>query len=219
MTNAGIRLRVSTSAQDEASQEPQVHAWVAQHGYTVAEEYRVHGMSAYHGRHEPELRRAMADMKAGRIEVLVVWKSDRIDRQEKLGALIKEAQGYGGRIEFVTEPELNALSGLGGRMMTVVKEFMNAEESRTKSDRTMIKQAALRSSGSFVGKAPYGLRIEALTNRAGASFKTLFPIHDEARVVARIFDEAANAVSLAQVARNLHADEFRISAPGRGKPR
>jgi DNA invertase Pin-like site-specific DNA recombinase len=154
---AGRWLRVSTMAQDEAWQEPDVDRWIAQQGYAEGPTYRVHGASAFHGKHEPELRRVLDDMRAGRISVLVVWKSDRIDRHEKLGALLREAQGYGGRIEFVTEPELNMLAGLGGRVMTVVKEWSNAEESRSKSDRVKAKHAALRASQSWAsGKAPYG---------------------------------------------------------------
>jgi DNA invertase Pin-like site-specific DNA recombinase len=198
-TRAGRWLRVSTMAQDEASQEPQVDAWVRDHEYEVAETYRVHGASAFHGKHEPELRRAMADMKAGKITVLVVWKSDRIDRQERLGALIKEAEGYGGRIEFVTEPELNMLSGLGGKIMTVIKEYVNAEESRTKSERVKIKQAFLRAEGSFAsGSAPYGYDIVPTDDGR----KTLKP-NAFAWVVTRIFRDVGEGNSYASVADGL----------------
>src|SRR5258708_6246375 len=75
---AGKWLRVSTMAQDEQSQEPDLDRWISQYGYEAGPTYRVQGLSAYHGKQEPELRRAMADMKAGRLSVLVVWKSDRL---------------------------------------------------------------------------------------------------------------------------------------------
>jgi DNA invertase Pin-like site-specific DNA recombinase len=169
----------------------------------MVEEYRVHGASAFHGKHEPELRRAMADMSAGRITVLVVWKSDRIDRQEKLGALINEARSYGGRIEFVTEPELNALSGLGGRVMTTVKEWVNAEESRTKSDRVKAKHDKLRRLGSFAtGRAPYGYSIVPAGTKEGIAVKTLVP-NESAPIVRRIFEDVAKGITLGQLARAL----------------
>jgi DNA invertase Pin-like site-specific DNA recombinase len=103
MTRAGRWLRVSTSGQDEASQEPDIDRWIEQRGYEVAETYRVHGESAYHGKQEPELRQMIADMKSGKIEVLVVWKSDRLERRGAyaLMGLIAEATKAGGRIEFV----------------------------------------------------------------------------------------------------------------------
>lgn len=90
---AGRRLRVSAAGQDEASQEPDIDQWIGQRGYEVGPTYRVHGDSAYHGEHEPEFRRAMADLTAKRIDVLVVWKSDRIERRGAyaLMGLISEA--------------------------------------------------------------------------------------------------------------------------------
>jgi site-specific DNA recombinase len=205
--SAGRWLRVSSMGQDEASQEPDVDRWIADREYEVYDTYRAHGASAFHGRHEPELRRAMAEMKAGRIRALVIWRSDRVDRQEKLGALIKEAQEYGGRLEFVKEPELNALSGLGGRVMTVIKEFVNFDESKTKSDRVKAKQARLRSLGSFAsGKAPTGYDI-ALTGEVveKTPLKTLRP-NGYAPVIRRVFAEAAAGKTMGDIARGLTAD-------------
>lgn len=198
---AGRWLRVSTNAQDEASQEPDLDAWITQHGYTPGPTYRVHGKSAFHGEHEADLREAMADMKAGTINVLVVWKSDRIDRQEKLGALMREAQGYGGRIEFAKEPELNMLAGLGGRVMTVVKEWTAYDESKTKSDRVKAKQAGLRAAGSFMsGLVPYGYDIVKADGR-----KTLVP-STTAPVVARVFRMVAEGATLYDVVRWLETE-------------
>jgi hypothetical protein len=47
---AGHWLRVSTMSQDEASQEPDLDRWISQHGYKVGPTYRVHGLSAFHGK-------------------------------------------------------------------------------------------------------------------------------------------------------------------------
>lgn len=192
---AGRWLRVSTAGQDEASQEPDVDRWIAEHGYAVGATYRARAASAFHGKHEPLLRDALEDMKAGKINVLVVWKSDRIDRQEKLGSLLKEAEGYGGRIEFAKEPELNMLTGLGGRVMTVVKEYMNAEESRTKSDRVTIKHAALKAAGSVVGKVAWGYEIE---QRDG--IKIPVPTTDARVWVPRIHEWSLQGFSLNTIA-------------------
>jgi hypothetical protein len=37
-------------SQDEASQEPDLDRWISQHGYKVGPTYRVHGLSAFHGK-------------------------------------------------------------------------------------------------------------------------------------------------------------------------
>lgn len=214
---AGRWLRVSSDGQDERSQEPDVDAWIAARGYAAGPTYRVHGKSAFHGKHEPQLREAMADMAAGKITVLVVWKSDRIDRQEKLGALIKEAESYGGRIEFAAEPELNGLTGIGGRVLTVIKEYINADESRTKSDRVKSKRRlridAVRPDGGhgyLWGQCPYGWQIEC-AEMCGDPVKCDHPrviVHDDdaAPVIKQIFASYTDGgLSIAQIARTLDA--------------
>jgi hypothetical protein len=86
-------------------------------------------------------------------------RADR--REEQPRADIAEARRYGGRIEFATEPELNLVNelnggGQGGRLTTVVKGYMAAEESRTKSDRVGIKVTASKASGTLWGRPPWG---------------------------------------------------------------
>ncbi len=205
MTKAGRWLPVSSSHQDEANQEPDVDRWIAQRGYEVAETYRVHGQSADHGEHEPELRRALADIKAGKIEVLVVWKSDRLERRGAyaLMGLIREAMLVGGRLEFVTEPALNNASDpIAGPMLQAFYGAMGQHDSQTKSDRTAIKQAALRAAGSYaMGQVPYGYDIVTLPDGR----KTLWP-NVAAPVVARIFKEVAAGSTFSEVARGLTAD-------------
>jgi DNA invertase Pin-like site-specific DNA recombinase len=203
---AGRWLRVSTGAQDEASQEPSIDDWCKQHGYEVAETYRVHGQSAYHGKHEPELRKAMADLKAGKIEVLVAWKSDRLERRgaRALMGLIAEAAESGGRIEFTTEPGLNGISDpIAGPLLQAFYGAVAQHESSTKGDRIRAKQAALRAAGSFAsGFAPFGFRIAV----AEDGRKTLEPDPDEAPAVKRIFREVAGGATPGQLARALTID-------------
>ena len=211
MTKAGRWLRVSTSGQDEQSQQPDIDRWIEQRGYEVAETYRVHGESAYHGKQEPELRRAMADVKAGRIEVLVCWKSDRLERRGAyaLMGLIREAVEYGGRIEFVTEPALNNASDpIAGPMLQAFYGAMGHHESKTKSDRTSLGQAQRRAVGSFFGgDKPYGYDSVALDDGR----RTIKPNAD-APVVARIFEEAAAGATFYKIAKGLTADG--IPTPG-----
>src|SRR5690349_17986838 len=102
---AGRWLRVSTTGQDEASQVPDVDKWCETRSYDVAHTYTVHGGSAFKGnaKFDREWAKVLADFKAGRITVLVVWKSDRLDRKLNMLNMIAEVVKVGGRMEFVTE--------------------------------------------------------------------------------------------------------------------
>ena len=208
MTNAGIWLRVSTKAQDEASQIPDIQKWCETLGYDVKREYVVHGKSAYHGKHQKALDEMFADMEAGVFEVLVVWKQDRIERRGMEAALnlISRAKQAGGRIEFAAEPHLNKLNNMGDRLSYVLMAEVANTESKNKSDRILIKQKALRASGSFVGKVCYGYEIITTTDREGKPFKTLAPRDGEAQVVARIFADVANGIPVSRVARALGSE-------------
>lgn len=211
MTNAGIWLRVSTNAQDEASQLPDIQAWCEVCDYTVTREYVIRGKSAYHGRHQKTLDEMFADMQSGAFEVLVVWKQDRIERRGMEAALnlISRAKQAGGRIEFASEPHLNKLNDMGGRISYVLMAEVANQESKTKSDRILIKQRALRASGSFVGKVSYGYEIITTTDRDGKPFKTLGPRDAEAEVVERIFRDVASGIPVMRVARALHTEGIR----------
>jgi hypothetical protein len=67
---AGIWLRVSSGEQEEALQLPQVLKHCADHNYRPAKWYIIHGKSAYHGKHQKDLDRALEDMRHGETHVL-----------------------------------------------------------------------------------------------------------------------------------------------------
>src|ERR1700722_19535962 len=102
---SGRWLRVSTGAQDEASQLPDLVKWEQAHGYDVRAEYTVHGKSAYHGQQDAALDQVISDMQDGKISVLVVWASDRIERRGAYNAfdLARRVREAGGRIEYVKD--------------------------------------------------------------------------------------------------------------------
>jgi len=177
---AGRWLRVSTGNQDEGNQVPDVDAWCDSHGYDVTQTYVLHGKSAFKGskKFDQTWAQVLSDMRSGKITVLVVWKTDRMDRKLNTIQMIKEAVDAGGRIEFVTQPHLNDLSTMGGRIALKVQEEIAHEESKIKSDRIIAEHEKLRRKGSVIGRAPYGCRIEF---RNG--IKVLAPVPAEAAVI------------------------------------
>jgi DNA invertase Pin-like site-specific DNA recombinase len=206
---AGRWLRASSDRQDELNQEQGIDAYIAARGYDPAKTYIAHDKSASKNEHLPLLREALADMAAGRISVLVVRNTDRIDRTENLGQILKLAEASGGRIESVTEPWLADLSGLGGKVMTGVTEWINAEYSRKLSVNVKDAQARLRLLGSYAhGEAPYGYSVAALDDGK----KTLVHVPGEAEAVKMIFALAGKGLSLRKIAKAL--DAAGIAAPG-----
>jgi DNA invertase Pin-like site-specific DNA recombinase len=206
---AGRWLRVSGDTQDLQNQVAGIDGYIEARGYETTKTYEAHALSASKNEHLPLLREALADMAAGRISVLIVRNTDRIDRTENLGQILKLAEASGGRIESVTEPWLADLSGLGGKVMTGVTEWINAEYSRKLSVNVKDAQARLRLLGSYAhGEAPYGFAVAALDDGR----KTLAHVPGEAEAVKMIFALAAAGLSLRKIAKAL--DAAGIAAPG-----
>lgn len=166
---AGVWLRVSSGGQDEANQEPDVLAYCAAKGYTVARRYTVHAKSAYHGDQQPDLDQAVADMRSGKITVLVIWHSDRLERRKGKALLdtLEEFEKAGGRVESVREPMLGALD-FGGQVLTFIQGLVNHEKSRHISEQTGLARTRIRSNMALDGRPPWGYAAAGPEVRAAA---------------------------------------------------
>jgi DNA invertase Pin-like site-specific DNA recombinase len=169
---AGIWLRVSSGAQDEQNQLPEDLAWCEAHGYEVRVTYTVHGKSAFKGnkKFDQAWAKVLADLKSGVIRVLVVWKQDRLDRKLATFQMLAQVVEAGGRVEFVTQPHLNDLTTMGGRIALKVEEEIAHAESQTKSDRSRIDIAAKHAAGSLHGRPCWGYEV-ACTQACGKTGK------------------------------------------------
>ena len=201
--HAGMWLRVSSSGQDEQSQGPANAAWITAHGYDLARTYTVHGRSAYKGNKafDEEWAKVLEDMRTGVISVLVVWKQDRIDRKLQTFQMLAQVVEAGGRVEFVTQTHLNDLTSMGGRISLKVQEEIAYAESKDKSDRVKIKQAALRSKGSVVGRAPWGFTIELV-----GLVKKFVPTDEAKRLIPEVFSRCIAGESFDSIAKWLTAE-------------
>jgi DNA invertase Pin-like site-specific DNA recombinase len=215
MTERSARwIRVSTGTQDEASQVPDIDKHVAANGYVPSGiDYVVHAKSAYHGKQDKDLDRAIADIEAGRFDVLVCWVSDRIERRgaAKLFELMARAKQAGGRIEFAREPHLNEASNELSDVMLALAATMARQESRRKSERVVIKHDSLRAKNSLTGTVPWGYeRVEldgVKSMRLTATGRKWLPV---------IFEMVASGDSLGKVARFLMASRVPTSSRGNG---
>lgn len=200
---AGIWLRVSTGDQDEQNQLPDITAWCENHGYDVAEQYVIHGKSAHKGNKafDRTWAKVINDMLLRKITVLVVWKHDRIDRKLNTFPMLAQVVEAGGRVEFVTQPHLNDLTTMAGRISLKVTEEISYAESRDKSDRIKIANATIRRNGSNPGRAPWGYA------SVGDKYnKRLEPTDDGRKYVPQIFERIADGQSLVTVQAWFYAE-------------
>lgn len=79
MPRAALYVRCSTERQDTAMQVEELQAVARQRGWDVVDVYEDAGVSGT-ARSRPALDRLVADAKAGRVDVVVVWKLDRLAR-------------------------------------------------------------------------------------------------------------------------------------------
>jgi DNA invertase Pin-like site-specific DNA recombinase len=198
---AGVWLRVSSNRQDEESQRPDVMRWADTHGYRVTSEYVIHGKSAFKGsrKFDQTWQRVLDDMRSGRITILVVWKQDRLDRKLNTFQMLAQVVESGGRVEFVTQPHLNDLTTMGGRIALKVQEEIAYAESKDKSDRIYIKNNALRLAGSVTGKPNWGYEIK----KSGTGLKVFTPTAEGRKYVPVIFRMVIEGKSQLEVAEFL----------------
>jgi DNA invertase Pin-like site-specific DNA recombinase len=211
MERSGRWLRVSSNRQDEQDQVPDCQRWESAHDYDVKRIYTVHGGSAFKGnkKFDDEWAKVIRDIINGVITVLVVWKTDRIDRKLNTYQMIKEVVEAGGRVEFVTQPHLNDLSHMGGRVALKVQEEVAYEESVVKSDRTLNTHAILRSNGFITGRPMFGYTI------VGAKKSKRYEVDENLRpIVVEIFNRCIAGDSLVTIARWL--DSKGIATPRGG---
>lgn len=124
--HVAIYLRVSTSGQDLAAQEPDLRAWTAQHGNGRAVVwYRDTGTGATLAR--PGLAALERDVRTGLVDTIVVWRLDRLGRTavETLSFLAQlEEQGVA---FFSLRDGFDARSATGRLLRTILAGFAEYE--------------------------------------------------------------------------------------------
>lgn len=163
---AGRWLRVSTKGQDEKNQESDVDAWIASHGYELGEcgpnsdgTYRLKA-SASKGMQQEMLDLVVEDMRENRITVLVVWKSNRIERRGAWNAfdLARKVRDAGGRIEYVVDAYLNDTNSMSDVMLALAAT-KDKQYSQDLSDAIRAAQERIRSNNGVVTCLPWGYHL------------------------------------------------------------
>ncbi len=176
---AAIYTRVSTDEQDTGNQRLALDAIVNQREYKL---YRVYSEneSAWKAGHQAELARLIADAKAGRFEVLVVFALDRLSRQGSLAilSLWHKLQLLGVTIVSLNEPWAEAPGELGEILYSITGWVARMESTR-KSQNTKAGMANARIHGTKSG-IPIGKRGKDKHKRTRRTRRELVKVRIEA---------------------------------------
>lgn len=162
---AALLARVSTGEQDTANQVAQLEAWAAQRGLAVVARY-CRQESAWKGAHRV-LEEVLADARAGRFDVLLVWALDRLSRAGPLATLqlVDRFGRLGVQVLSHQEPWAEASGELQDLLLAVVG-WIARWESRRRSERTKAGLERARAAGKHLGR-PAGSKDRKRRRRSG----------------------------------------------------
>ena len=128
----------------------------------------------------PALQKLLTDLKAGKIDCVVIYKVDRLSRSLlDFARLMEIFEQHGVSLVSVTQP-LNTTSSLGRLTLNILLSFAQFEREMI-ADRTRDKMAAARRKGKWVGGIP------VLGYDVAPGGGKLVVNHEEARHVRAIF--------------------------------
>ena len=144
----------------------------------------------------PALQRLLRDVEAGLVDVVVVYKIDRLSRSlTDFAKLVELFERHGVTFVSVTQ-QFSTTSSMGRLTLNVLLSFAQFER-EVIGERIRDKFAASRRKGMWMGGfVPLGYRVED---------RRLVVVEEEAELVRRVFARFAALGSALQVARELNA--------------
>ncbi|NLA09521.1 MAG: recombinase family protein [Microbacteriaceae bacterium] len=169
--------------------------------YEVVAEYVDDNVSGYKARGEGTgFARLLDDARAGRFDVLIVRKLDRLGRSLSALEALTAA-----RVNTVTTDGALDLASPSGRLVANVLTSVSRAESEIKAERRVFANADRRLSGiPTSGRVPYGYRWVPTAERDGDGHAYVYD-GERAGDVLAIFDAFLAGVPLGSIARDLNA--------------
>src|SRR5271169_2222995 len=148
----------------------------------------------------PALKRLMADIRAGKVQTVVVYKVDRLTRSlSDFARLIELFEARGVSFVSVTQ-QFNTTTSMGRLMLNVLLSFAQFEREVT-GERIRDKIAASKKKGMWMGGTPpIGYELKD---------KKLLVNQKQVKVVRRIFGRYAALKSVAKLCRELKVQGYR----------
>ncbi len=149
-----IYLRVSSKQQDHASQMPDLERWVAAHdGQVVWYRDKFTGKTM----DRPGMERLLTDLRAGKVERIVVWRLDRLGRTTKgLCQLFDELTER--KVDLVSMKDGFSLASPAGRLHARILASVAEYETEVRAERVAAGQAVARRKGKRWGGSKKGWR-------------------------------------------------------------
>ena len=207
--HTAIYPRVSSRSQDTKSQEPDLKRWAqAQDADTPVRWYR----DKFTGKtmDRPGFNRLLADVEAGKVARVVVWRLDRLGRTAKgLTALFEDLLARG--VDLVSLKDGLDLVTPAGRLMANVLASVAAYETEVRAERIVAGQAAAREAGKTWGGSAKGRRLKVTA--------------EQEAIVRRLEGEGAGVSAMARATGLSRPTIYRVlgseatSRPARGSRR
>ena len=150
MTRAALYARVSTFDQDPEMQLAELRELARQRGW-VATEYIDHGVSGARIK-RPALGQLLEDARRGKLDLVVVWKLDRLGRSmvDLVNVLASLDQWQVGFLSL-RDPGIDTTTPLGRLLMQLVAAFAQFERDLIR-ERTRAGLARARARGQVLGR-------------------------------------------------------------------
>ena len=143
-------LRVSKAEQDPALQDDETADVIAKRGWKLADTYIDHGISGTREK-RPALDRLLRDVRRRRVDVVLVWKADRLFRSLKAMVTTLDEWGALG-IGFVSATEAFDTTTPQGKLLLHLTSAFAEFERNLIVERTKAGIAAARRRGVHVGR-------------------------------------------------------------------
>lgn len=169
--------------------------------YAVADVYKDDNVSGYRDRGEgTDFARMLDDARAGRFDVLIVRKLDRLARSLSAIEALTAA-----KVQVVTTDGELDLTTVNGRLIANVLTSVARAESETKAERRVFANAGRRREGiPTSGRVPYGYKWIPTKERKERGTVAAYELDGErAEDVRRIFEMFLADVPLGSIARDL----------------
>jgi site-specific DNA recombinase len=145
----------------------------------------------------PGLKRLLADIEFGRVDVIVVYKIDRLSRSlSDFAKMVDIFDRHGVSFSAVTQ-QINSATSMGRLMLNVLLSFAQFEREVT-GERIRDKFAASKAKGMWMGGVvPMGYRVQD---------RRLLVVPQEAEVIRRVFRDYARTRCTTDMVRNFMAE-------------
>ena len=171
MPRAGIYARISSDRDGQQlgvrRQLEDCERLAERKGWEIVDRYIDDDVSAYNGRHRPDYRRMLDDLRSGLIDAVVVWHLDRLHRQPKeLEEFFEVCDAAGVRNLASVTGDVD-LANDDGRFLARILGAVARKESDDKSRRIKRKALELAQAGKIGGGGtrPYGYESDRRTIR------------------------------------------------------